>query len=145
MKNIFKYLLDMLALIIAILMMVQKGEMTLTVSDQIETDSNFYFRKFPVFPSELVTIVYSIKLNTTNIGIHCVEYDKCEVTLDIYTTQDDPNLRKNCSTNTFGQLYNENLVTPIRFQSKPYKFTTCKLDTMDLKMLDCEGNTTIQD
>ena len=139
--NIFVYFV----LTLIILSLVHKSRTDFTISDKIETDTKFYFRKFPVFPSKLVTIVYSIKLNTTNIGIHCVEYDKCEVTLDIYTTEDDPNLRKNCSSNSFGQLFNENLVTPMRSRSKPYKFTTYKKDGVQLDMLYCEGRATIQD
>ena len=125
--------------------MVQKGETNLTISDKIATDTEFYFREFHVHASKMATIEYSIKLNKTNIGIHCVEYDKCEVTLDIYTTKDDQNLKKNCSVNTFGQVFNENLVTPMRSRSKPYRFTTCKLDDVDSDMLHCKGTATIQD
>ena len=94
MTNVFNYLLSMMALTAVILTMVQKGETNLTISDKIATDTEFYFREFHVYASKMATIEYSINLNKTNIGIHCVEYNKCEVSLDIYTTEDDQNLKK---------------------------------------------------
>ena len=67
------------------------------------------------------------------------------MTLDIYTTENDQNLKMNCSRNAYGQLRNENLFTPMTHQFKQYRFTTCKLDDMDSNLLHCTGGTTIQD
>ena len=74
--------------------MAQKGKTKLTISDKIETDTEFYFRKLSIFPSKMATI----------IGNQCADYNNCVVYLDIYTTEDDQNFRSNCSGNVFGQL-----------------------------------------
>ena len=86
-----------------------------------------------------------VSFNKTNIALHCVNGARCAVRLDIYTTQDDQNLRSNCSNNVNGQLRNENLHTPLYNRGKPYRFTTCKWNDVDLGMLHCEGRISIQD
>ena len=125
--------------------LVQSSGTNLTISDKIRTNVDFYFRKFNVYPSKLVTIDYAVTFNRTNIEIQCGDYNNCVVSLDIYTTEDDQNIQKNCSINVFGQLRNENLHTPMRHRSKPYRYTTCKLDKWDSDMLRCEGRAMIQD
>ena len=63
--------------------------------------------------------------------------------MDIYTTKDDRNLRTNCSNSDYRQLGNEDLHSPLRPRS--YRYTTCKLDDVDPKMLHCDGRIMIQD
>ena len=142
MKCFFSYFLT---LIILSSTPLQTRGTNLTISDKVRTNVDFYFRKFNVYPSKLVTINYAITFNRTNIKIQCGDYNNCVVSLDIYTTEDDLNLQKNRSINVFGQLRNENLHTPMRHRSKPYRYTTCKLDEVDSDMLRCEGRAMIQD
>ena len=115
-----------------------------TISDLVTTDTSFYYRRFETFPSKLATLEYSVIFNITKINRYCNGHE-CIVILDIYTTEYDKNLKTNCSNDEFGQLRNENLRTPFHLRNRPYRFTTCKLDDMDLDMLHCEGRTTIQD
>ena len=106
-----------------------------TLFGQIETDTKFYYRKLSKFPSKLAEIKYSIRFKKIDRS----------VSLDIYTTENDLNLKTNCSNNVYGQLMNENLHTPKRPRSEPYRFTTCKLDDSNSDMVHCEGKATIQD
>ena len=39
--------------------------------------------------------------------------------MDIYTTKDDQNIQKRCSSNGYGQLRNENLHTPLNLRNSP--------------------------
>ena len=125
--------------------LVQSSGTNLTISGKIRTNVDFYFQKFPVLPSKLATIEYFITFNRTHTGIQCVEYNRCKISLDIYTTENDRNLEENCSMKVFGQLFNEDLHTPMRPRTKPYRLTTCKLDEVDPDMLHCEGRAMIQD
>ena len=118
---------------------------TKTVSDKILTNTSFYYVRLSEFPSKLATLEYSIQINFTNIEIYCAKAEACKVTLNIYTTENDQNLKMNCSRNAYGQLRNENLFTPMTHQFKQYRFTTCKLDDMDSNLLHWTGRTTIQD
>ena len=114
-----------------------------TVFGQIETDTGHYYEKLSKFPSKLATIEYIVLFNKTNIDVHCVNGIECVVMLDIYTIEHDRNIRTNCSNAGFGQLRNENLHTPLRPET--YRFTTCKLDDVDVDMLHCNGRIMIQD
>ena len=77
-----------------------QSKSNVTVSEQISTDSEFYYRELSVFPSKLATVQYSIKINR-NIADHCVGYKKCSVCLAIYTTEDDHDLKTNCIHDSF--------------------------------------------
>ena len=136
MKNLLKYF--MLILTILSFMGGLQSEVSVTVSDQISTDTEFYFRELSVFPSKLATIEYSVKINTSDIG-------DPSVCLAIYTTKDDRDLKTNCIHDSFGQLGNEDLHTPLYNRSKPYRSTTCKLDHINSEMLHCEGRITVHD
>ena len=125
--------------------MVQNVDSDVTVSGQIKTDTEFYYQRLSEFMSKMATIKYAIRFNKTNIRLHCVNGAKCIVRLDIYTREDDQNLRTHCSNNGFGQLRNENLHTPLRLRHEPYRFTKCTLDKIDPDVLYCKGGTTIQD
>ena len=116
----------------------------MTISDVVTTDTSFYYRQFETFPARLATLEYSITFNMTRIKYQC-NGSGCSVILDIYTTQHDKNLQTNCSNDSFGQLKNENLRIPLKVRYHPYRLTTCKLEDLDLDMLNCEGRTTIQD
>ena len=100
MKNLLKY--SMLILTILSFMGGLQSEVSVTVSDQISTDTEFYIRELSVFLSKLATIEYSIKMNRSDIGDHLV----C---LAIYTTKDDRDLKTSCIHDSFGQLGNEDL------------------------------------
>ena len=115
-----------------------------TISDVVATDTSFYYRQFQMPPSKLATLDNSVMFNRTRVNGEC-ERDICKVILDIYTNEHDKNLKINCSNDGFGQLMNENLRTPLYLRNRPYRFTTCKLEDMDLDMLHCEGRTIIQD
>ena len=115
-----------------------------TISDVVTTDTSFYYRQFETFPSKLATLDYSVTFNMTRIKNEC-DTKVCNVILDIYTTKRDRNLETNCSNDGFGQLRNENLRTPLKLRYSPYRFTSCKLEDMNLDMLNCEGRTDIQD
>ena len=125
--------------------MVQIVESDVTVLGQIKTDTGFYYQRLSEFPSKMATIEYTVTFNKTNIDLHCVNGAKCNVRLDIYTSQDDQNLRTKCSNNGYGQLRNENLHTPLKLRHEPYRFTKCALDDIDSDILYCKGGTTIQD
>ena len=66
-------------------------------------------------------------------------------TLDIYTTEDDVNLKGRCSHYNYGQLRNENLNTPLKSKKRPYRFTTCDKDEKDSDVVNCHGEIIIQD
>ena len=134
---------NMILIIVLCLTMIKNVESEGTVFGQIKTDTGFYYRKLSEFPSKLAKIQYDITLNKTNIELHCANDEICLVRLDIYTTEDDQNLRTKCSNNVYGQLRNENLYTPLRHGT--YRFTTCKLDDVDSDLLHCKGRITIQD
>ena len=125
--------------------MAQNVGRNVKISNQIETDTGFYYQRLSEFPAKLATIEYTITFNKTNIELLCVNGTRCILRLDIYTSEDDQNLMTNCSSNGFGQLRNENLNTPLRNWGKPYRFTTCKLDNVDSDLLHCKGRTIIQD
>ena len=115
-----------------------------TISDVVREDTSFYYRTFSTFPSKLATLHYSVVYNITMINRLC-DGVGCTVVLDIHTTEYDKILQSNCSNDGFGQLRNEYLHTQLRLRYRPYRFTACKLDDVDLDMLHCEGRTTIQD
>ena len=123
------------ALIILVLMTVQNDGTKVTISGQINTDTVFYYRQLSDVSSKVATVTYSIKFKKVDT----------EIILDIYTTEDDQNLKTNCSNDGFGQLRNENLLTPMTPRLPTYRFTTCTLDHVDSDILHCEGETTIQD
>ena len=122
----------------------QKVGKNVNVSNQIETDTGFYYQRLSEFPAKLATIEYTITFNKTNIELNCVNGTRCILRLDIYTREDGQNLMTNCSSNGYGQLRNENLNTLLRNRGKPYRFTTCKSDNVDSDFLHCKGRTVIQ-
>ena len=66
------FLNHLLVLIVSSFAMVKKGTTTsLTVSDQIGTNTNFYFRRLNMFPSKLATIEFSVNVNTSDIAVKC--------------------------------------------------------------------------
>ena len=115
-----------------------------TISDVLTKETSFYYRRFQTFPSQLATVEYSVIFNLTRISYLC-DGNGCNVILDIYTTEQDINLKTNCSNDSFGQLRNENLRTSLKLRYRPYRFTTCKLDDVDSDILYCKGRTVIQD
>ena len=115
--------------------MIQNVETNVTLSGQVKTDTRFYYRKLSKFPSKMAEIEYSINFKKIDV----------KISLDIYTTEDDLNLKTNCSNNVYGQLRNENLHTPMKLRSKPYRFTMCIIDDFNSDMVHCEGKVTIQD
>ena len=115
-----------------------------TMSDVVTTDTSFYYRRFQTFPSKLATFDYSVTFNLTKLK-HQRDAKGCNVILDIYTTEYDKNLKTNSSNDSFSQLRNENLRTPLYLRYAPYRFTTCKLDDADSDILHCQGGTTVQD
>ena len=117
---------------------------SVSISNVVGNDTNFHYRTFPTFPSKLATLEYSLLFNITEINYHC-RRDGCRVALDMYTTEDDLNLKMNCSNDSFGQLRNRNLHTKLSIRYKPYAFIACKLDELDPDVLHCEGKTIIQD
>ena len=60
------FLNHLLVLIVSIFAIIKKGATSLTVSDQIGTNTNFYFRQLNVFPSKLATIEFSVNFNTSD-------------------------------------------------------------------------------
>ena len=117
---------------------------SVTISDVVRKDTNFYYRQFQTYPSKLATLEYSMKFNITKINHQC-SIGNCNVFFDVYTTEHDKNVKTNCSNDSFGQLRNENLCVPLRPRYKPYRSTSCKLDDVHSDMIHCKGKTTIQD
>ena len=115
-----------------------------TLKGHINNDLVFYYREFTTFPSMEATIEYSITYNYTAAQLQC---SLCYPRLDIYTTKSDPNLDRNCSLDTFGQLRNENLHTPLRPRHKMYRFTSCikDADFAQNGNVHCRGKTKILD
>ena len=81
---------------------------SLTISNMLKQDTSFYYRRIETFPSQQATLEYTAFFNVTRINAHC-GIGNCTVILDIYTTDDDKNLQRNCSEDDYGQLRNENL------------------------------------
>ena len=115
---------------------------SLTIYGTIENDTEFYYGELSENPSMLATVEYNITYNYTASLIQCPE---CYPRFEIYTTKDDQSLVTKCSNDIYGQLRNENLHTPLKLRSKPYRFTQCKLDSDDTDIMHCYGKTTIQD
>ena len=115
---------------------------SLTIYDTIESDTEFHYRELSAFPSKLATIKYNITYNYTAALLQC---SLCYPRFEIYTTLDDSNFQNNCSSDVYGQLRNENLHTPLKLRSKPYRFTNCALDSKDTDIIHCNGKITIQD
>ena len=116
---------------------------TLTISDEIIHETDFHYKNLSPFPSKLATIEYYIGYNQSDFVIN---HWMCgRPVFDIYTTQDDENLRRRCSYDNFGQLRNENLHTRLLPMKSPYRFTTCEADAQDTDVLHCYGKTIIQD
>ena len=114
--------------------MIQNIETKVSVFGQIKTNTSFYYRKLPTRPSKLAEIQYSVRFANVNKT----------VSLDIYTTEVDLKVKTKCSHNHFGQLRNEDLHTPMKPRSGPYRSTKCVLD-INASVTHCEGRTTIQD
>ena len=99
---------------------------TLTISDEIIHETDFYYKNLSSFPSNLATIEYYISYNQSDFALN---HWMCgRPVFDIYTTQDDENLKRRCSYDNFGQLRNENLHTRLLPMKSPYRFTTCEAD-----------------
>ena len=151
-NNFLRYFKCKSILIFLFFTIIKKGATNVTISDHIETDKTFYFHKLSLLSSKLATIDYSVNVNVTDIGIKCVEYKTC-LYLDIYTTEDNQNLKTRCVTNIYGQLRNENLHIPMRLTDMPNlinpgspdKFNKCKMDDDDSSIIFCTGRITIQD
>ena len=60
------FLNHLLVLIVSSFAMVKTGATSLTVSHQIGTNTNFYFRRLNVFPSKLAAIEFSVNFNTSD-------------------------------------------------------------------------------
>ena len=65
------------------------------VADTIREDTTFYYRKLSKYPSKSAILTYSIDCSF-----------KKEVRLDFYTTEDDINMKKNCSDRRYKQFRN---------------------------------------
>ena len=80
------------------------------VADIIKEDTTFYYQKLSEYPSKSATIIASIDCSfKTKIEVN--------IRLDIYTTEDDINLKKNCSYRRYKQL--RNLAAVKEFYSGP--------------------------
>ncbi len=105
---------------------------TETVIGTITDDTNFYhvnLNKYPAVSAKIKFVVRFPKLCCPG------------ATMDIYTREDDWNLKNNCSANTFGQLRNEDLFRPLRLGE--YRGSSCFLQTGD--RVKCIGDISIQD
>ena len=141
----FDHMFHLLTLNVLIFALVYKVETRITVFGEISTNTDFYYRKLSKFPSKLAILEYSIHFNFTNINVLCTKGVLCKVILEIYTTENDQNLKFNCSKDGFGQLRNENLHTPLTLRDKAHRYTTCTLRNVDSDILQCEGKVTTQD
>ena len=77
---------------------------TLTISDEIKHETDFYFRKLSLYPSKLATIEYYISYNKSAFARNNLMCDY--PTFDMYTTEDDENLKGRYSHYNYGQSRN---------------------------------------
>ena len=114
-----------------------------TISDKITHEMDFYYKSLSPFPSKLATIEYCISYND---GDYLRNHGtRGRPRFDIYTTEDNQNLKRRCSSDNFGQLRNENLHTKLLPMKSPYRFTTCVTDAENNNVVHCYGKTIIQD
>ena len=106
------------------------------VSDTIEDDTVFYYRNLSKYPSKIAIVNYTVRFPRELISDNYVS-------LDMYTTDDNLNIRTNCSNKDYGQLYNKNLHTSLR--RRPYRYTTCGSEQNNNNVIICTGHTKIQD
>ena len=110
------------------------------LTGRIRNNPTFYYKEFPTYPSMSATIEYHIKYLVPAQESQCAI---CRPNLDIYTTKSDANFFANCSVDSYGQLRNENLHTPLNTRHKEYRFTNCTKDHFGI--LYCFGEIQIQD
>ena len=113
---------------------------TITISDEITQDTDFYYIKLSSYPSKLATIEYHISYKPAFLP----KYTGCEFPVfDIYTEDGHENLKSHCSHNVFGQLRNHNLNFGLRLRKSP--FVTCKRDAENGETFNCHSKTIVQD
>ena len=116
---------------------------TFTISDEITYETDFYYKRLSMYPSKLATIEYHISYHQSNF---LQKYSGCKYPVfDIYTKDDDENLKRRCSHIPFGQLRNGYLNTPLESRERPYGFTTCQTKEENSDVVQCHGKTFIQD
>ena len=105
------------------------------VSDNINRDTNFYYKILSERPSKSASIEFSVSCD--------FKRGKCGgILLYFYTTENDINLKTNCTNRVYGQLKNENMYVDLR--PGGYRETKCDKDEEDL-MLRCHGKIFLQD
>ena len=115
----------------------------ITISDEITQETDFYYKSLSSYPSKSATIEYHISYNHSDFLLN---YWTCgRPRFDIFSTKDDRNVKRQCSSDNFGQLRNENLHTRLWPMKNPYRFTMCKTDTGNHDVIYCYGKTMIQD
>ena len=102
---------------------------TIRYSHTITEDKAFYYKQLTTFPSLIMEVEFSIL---------CIDNS---LKLNMYATRDNINLRRNCSVQHYGQLFNEDLWFPLR--SGSYRHYVCL--KKDNGLLHCTGKTVIQD
>ena len=85
-----------------IIITIWQSNVSVNVIGTIDEDCQFYYRKLSTVPSTLATIEYFVSFNLSSIS---------SSVLDIYTTEDNINLKTKCANEVYGQPRNENLHT----------------------------------
>ena len=98
----------------------------------ITKDTEFYYKQLTTEPSLIVEIEYSIIFPYVRDSTF---------KLNVYTTEDNINLQKNCSFYTNEQLYNGNLWVSLR----PGKYIHYLCLEEETGFLHCTGKTVVQD
>ncbi len=117
--------MKMVSRICLLLCMLWAPGWTKHVSGTISDDVTFFHRSLSDFPSKQVTVEYSIRYNLTKMSLNCSRNECAKVFLGFHTTDQDKQTSKQCFSSYFGQVRNENLVTPLRttLQYNKYRFT----------------------
>ena len=115
-------------------LVVNNVETNNCISGTIEEEHiKFYYIKLTNVSSTSTTIDFSVNYTLANM------YDS-SVAMDIYTTEDHVNVRKQCSFLHHGQLFNDELHIPLNLRS--HRKTACG---QTAKTRICKGRKTIQD
>ena len=106
---------------------------SLIYSGRIMENTTFVFRRFPAFPSKVVTIGYDISFH----------YSSVTPRLCFYTTENHRNLQLKCMDVNYGQVRNKQLCVNLFLRSVPHRQRKCNLGKNH--EVHCSGKSTIQD
>ncbi len=105
-------------------------------------DSHFFSRRLSTFPTKRITIKFSVLLHKSITPD--IEKNQIFPLIKFYTMDTDVDLKLKCISRGYGQLFNQEMVIPIK--PKPFKYVTvCGYSSRSTKSILCTGNMKIED